>query len=216
MPVLYSVIVFAALLALAVPATLACIYLLILTCLSGRTAPPSARRKTLFFDVIVPAHNEAAVGATVADLLRLDWPPDRFRVVVIADNCTDSTALNAKEAGATVVERVDPVRRGKGYALQDVFQWSRSQGLAEAVAVVDADSTASANLLQSFAARIEQGACALQAHYGVLNADASWRTRLMSIALGSIHKLRSRARVAPRFVLWNSRQWLVRDARAAR
>jgi 1,2-diacylglycerol 3-beta-glucosyltransferase len=195
MPELYSVIVFAALLALTVPATLACLYLLILACLSVRTAPPPPARRKPFFDVIVPAHNEAAgVGATVASLLRLDWPPDRFRVVVIADNCTDATVLRAKEAGATVVERIDPIRRGKGYALEYVFQWSRSQGLAEAVAVVDADSTASANLLQSFAARIEQGASALQAHYGVLNADASWRTRLMSIALGSIHKLRSRAR----------------------
>jgi 1,2-diacylglycerol 3-beta-glucosyltransferase len=192
---LYSVIVFAALLALAVPATLACIYLLILTGLSGRTAPPLPPRHKPFFDVIVPAHNEAAgVGATVASLLQLNWPPDRFRVVVIADNCTDATALRAEEAGATVVERVDPIRRGKGYALEYVFQWSRSQGRAAAVAVVDADSTASANLLQSFAARIETGSCALQAHYGVLNADASWRTRLMSIALGSIHKLRSRAR----------------------
>jgi len=34
----------------------------------------------------------------------------------------------------------------------------------------------------------------MQAHYGVLNPGASWRTRLMAIALGSIHRLRSRAR----------------------
>jgi 1,2-diacylglycerol 3-beta-glucosyltransferase len=60
--------------------------------------------------------------------------------------------------------------------------------------VVDADSVVSANLLESFATRIEAGACALQAHYGVSNATASWRTRLMAIALGSIHKVRSRAR----------------------
>ena len=52
----------------------------------------------------------------------------------------------------------------------------------------------SANLLESFAARIEAGAGALQAHYGVRNAMDSWRTRLMAIALGSIHKVRSRAR----------------------
>jgi len=34
----------------------------------------------------------------------------------------------------------------------------------------------------------------LQAHYGVQNAMDSWRTRLMAIALGAIHKVRSRAR----------------------
>ena len=74
------------------------------------------------------------------------------------------------------------------------FTWSRSEGVADAIAVVDADSVVSANLLESFAARIKAGACALQAHYGVLNAMDSWRTRLMAIALASIHKVRSRAR----------------------
>jgi hypothetical protein len=93
-----------------------------------------------------------------------------------------------------VLERQDLTRRGKGYALEHAFTWSRSAGIADAVAVVDADSEVSANLLESFAARIEAGACALQAHYGVLNATDSWRTRLMAIALGSIHKVRSRAR----------------------
>jgi hypothetical protein len=100
----------------------------------------------------------------------------------------------AREAGATVIERHDPLHRGKGYALAHIFRWSREARMADAVVVVDADSKASANLLESFAVRIELGSHALQAHYGVLNASASWRTRLMAIALGSIHKLRSRAR----------------------
>jgi cellulose synthase/poly-beta-1,6-N-acetylglucosamine synthase-like glycosyltransferase len=113
---------------------------------------------------------------------------------VIADNCTDETARVAQEAGAIVIERHDPLHRGKGYALAHAFSWSRADQKADAVVVVDADSKASANLLESFAARIEQGSHVLQAHYGVLNASASWRTRLMAIALGSIHKLRSRAR----------------------
>jgi hypothetical protein len=93
-----------------------------------------------------------------------------------------------------VLERHDQTLRGKGYALAHAFTWSRSARIADAVVVVDADSVVSANLLESFAARIEAGACALQAHYGVLNAMDSWRTRLMAIALGAIHKVRSRAR----------------------
>jgi cellulose synthase/poly-beta-1,6-N-acetylglucosamine synthase-like glycosyltransferase len=100
----------------------------------------------------------------------------------------------AREAGAIVIERHDSHQRGKGYALAHVFRWSRADAMADAVVVVDADSEASGNLLQSFAARIELGSHAMQAHYGVLNASASWRTRLMAIALGSIHRLRSRAR----------------------
>ena len=65
---------------------------------------------------------------------------------------------------------------------------------AHAVVVVDADTEVSANLLEAFAARIENGAAAIQAHFGVLNVHASWRTRLMVIAMASFHRVRSRAR----------------------
>jgi len=191
----YSIVVVIALAIFALPATAACIYFLVLTCLSGRPASPSASSREKFFDVIVPAHDEAAgIGKTISSLKRLSWPSARYRIVVVADNCTDATASISREAGATVLERQDLTRRGKGYALAHAFTWSRSAGIADAVAVVDADSVVSANLLESFATRIEAGACALQAHYGVLNATDSWRTRLMAIALGSYHKLRSRAR----------------------
>jgi cellulose synthase/poly-beta-1,6-N-acetylglucosamine synthase-like glycosyltransferase len=191
----YFIVVVIALSIFALPATTACMYLLVLTCLSARPASPRASSRDMFFDVIVPAHDEAAgIGKTISSLKRLGWPSARYRIIVIADNCTDATASISREAGATVLERQDLTRRGKGYALAHAFTWSRSAGLADAVAVVDADSVVSENLLESFAARIEAGACALQAHYGVLNAMDSWRTRLMAIALGSIHKVRSRAR----------------------
>ncbi len=180
---------------LMVPTAGACLYLLILTCLSGRPATLRTPARTPFFDVIVPAHNEAVgIAHTVTSLRRLDWPAERFRVIVIADNCTDDTARVARDAGATVLERHDADNRGKGYALAHVFSWSRAEQKADAVVVVDADSKASANLLQAFAARIDSGSQALQAHYGVLNPDVSWRTRLMAIALGAIHRLRSRGR----------------------
>jgi len=191
----YSIVVVVALSFVALPATAACLYLLILTCLSGRNAAPAPAPREMFFDVIVPAHDEAAgIGKTIASLQQLKWPAGCYRIVVVADNCTDATAGISKEAGAAVLERHDLTRRGKGYALAHAFAWSRSAGIADAVAVVDADSVVSANLLESFASRIEAGACALQAHYGVSNAAGSWRTRLMAIALGSIHKVRSRAR----------------------
>jgi cellulose synthase/poly-beta-1,6-N-acetylglucosamine synthase-like glycosyltransferase len=130
----------------------------------------------------------------VRSLKRLDWPADRFRIIVVADNCTDTTAALARNAGALVFERHDLTARGKGYALRYAFERSAAEAWADAVVVIDADAEASANLLESFAARIERGAPAVQAHYGVLNPMASWRTRLMTIATASFHIVRSRAR----------------------
>jgi len=162
--------------------------------LPGPTHDSDVRRETLRFDVIVPAHNEAAgITQTVRSLSALDYPASLRRIVVVADNCTDNTAELARAAGAHVLERQDSQNRGKGYALAYAFGRSQRERV-DAVVVVDADSIASPNLLRAFASRIEAGAHAVQAHYGVSNPDASWRTRLMAIAFGMFHILRSLAR----------------------
>jgi cellulose synthase/poly-beta-1,6-N-acetylglucosamine synthase-like glycosyltransferase len=180
---------------LAAPAVFSCGYLLLLTLCSGKPRAPAAGARTLRFDLIVPAHDEEAlIGRVVNSLNRSDWPRGAFRIVVVADNCTDGTAALARLAGAEVLERQDVSLRGKGYALEHAFAASRARGFADAVVVVDADSDVSANLLGACAARIEQGAHAVQVHYGVLEPRASWRTRLLCIAMAAFHRLRSRAR----------------------
>jgi cellulose synthase/poly-beta-1,6-N-acetylglucosamine synthase-like glycosyltransferase len=178
-----------------IPATLSCLYLLTLTTLSAGLPPlpPSARK--LRFDVIVPAHDEEAVIAhIIGSLQQIDWPGDQFRIIVVADNCTDNTASIATAAGAHVMQRIDREQRGKGYALSFAFTASRARGWADAVVVIDADAEVSPNLLEAFAQRIERGEHAVQAHYGVSNTNASWRTRLLGIAKASFHIVRSRAR----------------------
>jgi cellulose synthase/poly-beta-1,6-N-acetylglucosamine synthase-like glycosyltransferase len=184
-----------ALVLVALPGVPAAAYLLLATVLSARAHPPAASLRRAKFDVFVPAHNEVPViQRVVASLKRLDWPADRFRIIVIADNCTDATAALARAAGAEVLERHDLTHRGKGYALAYAFERSAALAWADAVVVIDADAEVSPNLLEAFAARIERGAPAVQAHYGVLNPMASWRTRLMTIATAAFHIVRSRAR----------------------
>jgi cellulose synthase/poly-beta-1,6-N-acetylglucosamine synthase-like glycosyltransferase len=180
---------------LGVPAVGASTYLLVLTLLSAALPVPPRSTRKLRFDVIVPAHNEESVIASVvASLKRIDWPSDQFRVVVVADNCTDATAQIAAAAGAHVMQRVDKENRGKGYALDFAFKASRARNWADAVVVIDADAEVSPNILEAFACRIERGEHAVQAHYGVSNTNASWRTRLLSIAKASFHIVRSRGR----------------------
>ena len=66
--------------------------------------------------ILIPAHNEEAeLGQTLAALLPQLRSGDR--VLVVADNCDDTTADIARRAGDEVVERRDFRRRGKGYAL---------------------------------------------------------------------------------------------------
>ena len=183
------------LLVLALPVLAASGYLLLLTLLSGlRPAPPQVAPR-LKFDVIIPAHNEeAGIARTVTNLSGVDWPVELRRIVVVADNCADATAERAREAGAVVLVRHNKELRGKGYALQLAFETSLKDGFADAVVVVDADTQVTPNLLHAFALRLTQGAHAVQAHYGVLNPEASWRTRLMAVAMALFHKVRSMGR----------------------
>jgi cellulose synthase/poly-beta-1,6-N-acetylglucosamine synthase-like glycosyltransferase len=66
--------------------------------------------------VLIPAHDEAIDLAQTLEGLHDEMRPDD-RVLVVADNCTDTTADIARSLGATVIERCDPEHRGKGFAL---------------------------------------------------------------------------------------------------
>lgn len=184
-----------ALLAVAsLPFVLAAAYLALLAAWSRRLLPRAAG-SSVRFDIIVPAHDEeSGIVATIESLFAIAYPRDRFRVTVIADNCSDATAARARGAGARVLERADATRRGKGHALGFAYEAVLAQRFADAVVVIDADTLVSANLLSEFAALLGTGAEAIQAAYGVRNASATWRTRLMHIAFTLFHDVRSLGR----------------------
>lgn len=188
-----TLVLFLLLNALAVPTVFCAAYLFALTALSARLPLPAPLVPRLRFRILVPAHNEAAgIAGTVESLLAVDYPRELFDVLVIADNCTDDTAARARAAGALVLERTSETERGKGYALHYAFE--RLPRETDAAVVIDADTLVSRNLLRAFDARLEAGALAVQADYAVRNPNAAWRTRLIAIAFGAFHIVRSRGR----------------------
>ena len=138
------------------------------------------------FLVVIPAHDEESViEITVRSCLAIDYDRDRFQVCVIADNCTDATARVAAAAGAIVWERHDPERRSKGYALEDFFARVDADPAIRppaAFVLIDADTSVGPDLLRAFARSLSRGDDFIQGYYTVRNADASWRTRLMTYA----------------------------------
>ncbi|MEO5770290.1 MAG: glycosyltransferase, partial [Polyangia bacterium] len=92
--------------------------------------------------VLVPAHDEAAqIAATVRALTAQLNPRDRL--IVIADNCDDDTAARARQAGATVFERKDDQRQGKGFAIAYALDRLAADP-PDVVVMVDADCRVSA------------------------------------------------------------------------
>ena len=115
------------------------------------------------FLVFIPAHDEGEyLRPTLRSLHALDYPRDKFHIVVIADNCTDNTAEVAAQEGCEAWVRTDAVLRGKGHALT----WAFPQVAAlpyDAIVVVDGDTLASVNLLRAFDREIRRGYVAMQA-----------------------------------------------------
>jgi cellulose synthase/poly-beta-1,6-N-acetylglucosamine synthase-like glycosyltransferase len=129
------VLVFAGLL-LAVPVLV--IFLQVLLALPRRPASriPEGMRGRIA--VLVPAHDEdLVIGETLASISRQLETGDRL--VVIADNCSDRTAEVARESGAEVTVRTDPLLRGKGYAMDHGLKFLGETGPRETVIFVDAD-----------------------------------------------------------------------------
>ena len=101
------------------------------------------------FALVIAAHNEELVIAHIIDsLFRQNYPQHLYDVFVIADNCTDKTAEIAKEHGARVFERENKKERGKGYALEWMFNnIFAMEDKYDAVSVFDADNLVSSNYL---------------------------------------------------------------------
>lgn len=109
------------------------------------------------FCIIVCARNEELViGNLINSLNEQNYPKSCFDIHVIADNCTDKTAQIAKVLGATVTERFDIQRIGKGYALNCFFNTVNTSGY-DTFCIFDADNIADADFLTHMNSRINNG-----------------------------------------------------------
>lgn len=131
--------------------------------------------------VLVPAHDEAAVIAeTLASILPQLVEGDRL--LVIADNCSDETADIARRHGAEVVERTDPARRGKGYALDFGVRRLRDDP-PQVVIIIDADCQAHPGAVDWLARTCVETSRPAQALYLMRSpAGAGLKTRIAEFA----------------------------------
>lgn len=197
------------LLLLAVPVAGCVTYLLVIAIASFFHRPgPAQRLPSWRLAVLVPAHNEAAwITRTVQSLLEQRYPRMLYRVIVIADNCTDDTAVTARAAGADVMVRHQPTARGKGHALR----WAMDRvlgglGAPDAIVVMDADSVADPDFLLELEAQLAAGHDVVQADDLILVQPGSARSALEAAKLLLHNRVRFAGRAAlgmPAFLCGN-------------
>lgn len=120
-------------------------------------------QKDISIAVLIPAHNESSgIIATLNSIKPQLKTTDRL--LVVADNCSDNTAVVALANGAEVIERHNLDYRGKGFAL-DFGIRHLEKTPSEVVVIIDADCIVEANGLNRIAAFTLQHGRPVQALY---------------------------------------------------
>lgn len=143
------------------------------------------------FAIVVAAHNEKEViGQLVENLQVLDYPRDLYDVYVIADNCNDNTAEIARQAGAIVHERENKELRGKGYALEWMFEklYDAPQKY-DAVVVFDADNLVHPAFLREMNNRLCKGERIIQGYLDAKNPNDTWVAGTFAIAFWVVNHI---------------------------
>jgi 1,2-diacylglycerol 3-beta-glucosyltransferase len=158
------------------------LYLAILSILAAcaKSIKPNTSLSYKRFAIVVPAHNEeVSLSKTVQSLLEIEYPKTHYDIIVVADNCTDSTVEIAKTSGAKVFERTNAQQRGKGYALRWCFDIILGPEFSyDAVAIVDADSVVSKNFLSVINQYIHNGSGAIQVSDMVEPKPGNWSSEI--------------------------------------
>ena len=125
----------------------------------GNTERKTEIKKNHKFALVVAAHNEQNVIGEMVDSLKLiDYEKEDYDIFVIADNCTDATAKIAREHGADVHERSNNKEKGKGYALNWMFERIfEMEKKYDAICVFDADNIVHKDFLKEINKDISNG-----------------------------------------------------------
>jgi 1,2-diacylglycerol 3-beta-glucosyltransferase len=152
-------------------------YLFLLALASVHSASPQTlcdRRPSHRFIIAIPAHDEASViEATIQRLCTLDYPADLFSIHVVADHCSDTTAVLARPAGAFVHERNEGPRTGKGAALSWLFQRVLDD-VCDAVVIFDSDTRVAPDFLRIMDVRLARGDQVIQGQHIISNPESGW------------------------------------------
>lgn len=148
------------------------------------------------FAMIVAAHDEEIViGRLIESMKNQNYPKELYDIYIIADNCTDKTAEISREYGVTVCERNIEDKRGKGYALEWMFEkLFKMDKSYDSIAIFDADNLVHSDFLKEINSKMNQGYKVVQGYIDSKNPDDSWIATSYSIAFWSQNRMFQLAR----------------------
>jgi cellulose synthase/poly-beta-1,6-N-acetylglucosamine synthase-like glycosyltransferase len=157
----------------------------------GALAPSSDQTNRARVGVLIPAHDEEVTLPAIVPSIRRQLR-DGDRLLVVADNCSDATAVLAERLGAEVAVRTDPTKRGKGFALDHGIRHFAGDA-PEILVVIDADCVLSDFAIDRLAEMCGATNRPVQALYLMLSGPAAPEvTRLREFAWRVKNEIRPR------------------------
>ncbi|NLL38993.1 MAG: glycosyltransferase family 2 protein [Clostridiales bacterium] len=130
------------------------------------------------YAVLIAARNEERVLPNLIHSIReQEYPPELIDIFVVADNCTDGTALVAGKSGAIVWERNNIEKIGKGYALEFLFERIRVEYGYRKYAgylILDADNLLDRRYIFEMNKSMSEGKKILTSYRNSKNFDSNW------------------------------------------
>lgn len=151
-------------------------------------SPAKALSRYPYISILVPAHNEAKVIVkTVESLLDLNYPSNRYEIIVINDNSSDNSKDLLEDVQrryndrALSVINTDKTTGGKGKSNALNIGYKQSKG--EYIVVYDADNTPERDALMYLVAEIENDdeLAVVIGKFRTRNRDVNLLTRFINI-----------------------------------
>lgn len=132
------------------------------------------------YAVLISARNEDNVIGHLLNSINLQsYPSELVDIYVVADNCQDNTAEVSRSCGATVFERFNTEKVGKGYALDfllDNIKKLKGEDFYDGFFVFDADNILEPDFIEQMNYTFSAGYKIITSYRNSKNYDTNWIT----------------------------------------
>ena len=136
--------------------------------------------RTKKYAFVIAARNESSViGGLLDSIKEQSYPAELISSIVIADNCTDDTAIIAQMHGAKVYQRINKSKIGKGFALDFAFRRMMSDGTLknyDGFFIIDADNLLHRDFVLEMDKGFSDGYSVVTGYRNSKNFGDSWIT----------------------------------------
>lgn len=135
---------------------------------------PKNSIKDHYFTILIPARNEEfVIGNLINSLNKLNYPKDKYEVLVVLNNSTDNTKEVVKSLGANYLECKNEIH-SKGDALKETFEVLSPRSDIDAYIIFDADNVVDKDFLVHMNNSINNGYQVAQGFRDSKNAADNW------------------------------------------